>query len=174
MSLALVETGHCKVDLRPSPIEPSWILEGNPEARSHVLSTSADGTAKTLIWSCTEGKFNWYYDADETIVILEGSIVLESEGMPPKRYGVGDVIFFRDGAHAKWHVERYVKKVAFLRQPNPFWLGLAVRAVNKLKSKVLRPVERRSARLVDSGQRPSGKGVLAPRLAPPEGEKFPS
>ena len=35
-----------------------------------------------------------YYDLDETIMILEGSIVLESEGMPPKRYGVGDVIFY--------------------------------------------------------------------------------
>ncbi len=107
-SLALIETGHCNVDLKPSPIEPSWILEGTPEARSHRLSTSACGTATTLIWSCTEGTFNWYYDVDETIMILEGSVLLESDGMPPKRYGVGDVIFFRDGAHAKWHVEGYV------------------------------------------------------------------
>ena len=133
MPFALIETGHCNVDLKPSPIEPSWILEGNPEARSQVLSTSADGAATTLIWSCTEGKFNWYYDADETIVILEGSIVLESEGMPPKRYGVGDVVLFRDGAHAKWHVEGHVKKVAFFRQTNPLGLGFAVRALNKLK-----------------------------------------
>jgi uncharacterized cupin superfamily protein len=133
MPFALIETGHCNVDLKPSPIEPSWILEGNPEARSQVLSTSADGAATTLIWSCTEGKFNWYYDADETIVILEGSIVLESEGMPPKRYGVGDVVLFRNGAHAKWHVEGHVKKVAFFRQTNPLGLGFAVRALNKLK-----------------------------------------
>ena len=174
MLLALIETGHCNVDLKPSPIEPSWILEGNPEARSHPLSTSGCGTAKTMIWSCTEGKFNWYYDLDETIVILEGSIVLESEGMPPKRYGVGDVIFFRDGAHAKWHVERYVKKVAFLRQPNPFWLGLAVRAVNKLKSKVLRPVERRSARLVSPANDLQEKASWYLGSPPPEEEKFSS
>src|SRR5690349_3705275 len=90
----------CKVDLKPSPIEPSWITEGSPEARSHRFSVSADGAVTTLIWSCTEGKFNWHYDVDETIMILEGSILLESEGMPPKRYGAGDVIFFRDGAHA--------------------------------------------------------------------------
>ena len=133
MPLALIETSHCNVDLKPSPIEPSWILEGNPEARSCRLSVSTDSAARTLIWSCTEGKFNWYYDVDETIVILEGSIVLESEGMPPKRYGVGDVIFFRNGAHAKWHVEGHVKKVAFFRQTNPLGLGLAVRALNKLK-----------------------------------------
>ena len=147
MPFALFETGHCNVDLKSSPIEPSWIIEGNPEARSHWLPTSADGAAATAIWSCTEGKFNWYYDVDETIVILEGSIVLESEGMRPKRYGVGDVIFFRNGAHAKWHVEGYVKKVAFLHRPNPFVLGLAVCAVNKLKHMF----ERRSAPVLGAG-----------------------
>ena len=133
MKLPLIETGHCDVDLKPSPIEPSWIIEGNPQARSHRLSASADGAATTLIWSCTEGKFNWYYDVDETIMILEGSIVLESEGMSPRRYGIGDVIFFRQGAQAKWHVDNYVKKIAFCRQTNPIELGLVIRAVNKLK-----------------------------------------
>jgi uncharacterized cupin superfamily protein len=132
--LALVEAGRCDVDLTPSPVEPSWIIEGKPEARSRVLSTSACGTAKTVVWSCTEGKFNWYYDLDETVVIIEGSIVLESDGMPPKRFGVGDVIVFRHGAHVKWHVEGYVKKVAFLRLSNPLPLGFAIRAVNKLRS----------------------------------------
>ena len=133
MLLPLIVSSHCDVDLKPSPIEPSRIIEGHPEARSHRLSASADGTATTLIWSCTEGKFYWYYDSDETIMILEGSILLESEGMPLKRFGVGDVIFFSGGAQAKWHVEGYVKKVAFLRQTNPAGFGLAIRAVNKLK-----------------------------------------
>ncbi|MBR1280056.1 DUF861 domain-containing protein [Bradyrhizobium sp. AUGA SZCCT0283] len=145
MSLALIETGHCNMDLKPSPIEPSWILEGNPEARSRELSTSACGTTRTLIWSCTEGKFNWYYDVDETIMILEGSIVLESEGMPPRRYGVGDVILFRHGAHVKWHVEHHVKKIAFFRQTIPFGLGYVVRAINKLKRMFFVPGGRRSA-----------------------------
>ena len=137
MPLPLIETGDCDVDLSPSPIEPSWIIEGNPEARSHQLSASADKAAATLIWSCTEGKFHWYYDRDETIMIFEGSIVLESEGMPPQRYGAGDVIFFRHGAHARWHVEGYVKKVAFCRQTNPIGLGLAARVVNKLRRTAL-------------------------------------
>jgi uncharacterized cupin superfamily protein len=133
MPLPLIQTGHCNADLRPSPIEPSWIIEGNPKARSHLLSVSVDGAATTLIWSCTEGKFNWYYDCDETILILEGSIVLESAGMAPKRYGVGDIIVFRGGAHAKWHVEGYVKKIAFCRPTTPTGLGFAIRAVNKLR-----------------------------------------
>ncbi|MDE2375873.1 cupin domain-containing protein [Bradyrhizobium sp.] len=151
MSRALIETGSTSVDLKPAPIEPSWIIEGNPEARSCALSTSDDGTATTLIWHCTEGKFNWYYDFDETIMILEGSIVLESDGMPPKRYGVGDVIFFRDGAHAKWHVEGHVKKIAFCRKTNPVLIGFMVRVLNKLKRMFLAPGERRSASLVGAG-----------------------
>ena len=138
MPLDLIETGHDKMDLDPSPIEPSWIIEGKPEARSRVLSASGCNTAKTVLWSCTEGKFNWYYDLDETIVILEGSIVLESDGTPPKRYGAGDVIYFRAGAHAKWHVEGFVKKIAFLRLNNPFPIGIAIRAINKLKSLIAR------------------------------------
>jgi len=149
--MPLIETGHSSVELKPAPIEPSWIIEGNPEARSHSLSTSADGTATTLIWSCTEGKFNWYYDFDETIMILEGSIVLESEGMPPKRYGVGDVIFFRDGAHAKWHVEGHVKKIAFCRKTTPAVIGFMIRVVNKLKRMFLSPGERRPASLMGAG-----------------------
>jgi uncharacterized cupin superfamily protein len=136
--LPLIEYGHSDVDLKPSPIEPSWILEGKPEARSCLLSTSADKAAETYIWSCTEGKFHWYYDVDETIVILAGSILLEWEGMPVKRYGVGDVIFFRNGAHAKWHVEGYVKKVAFCRQTNLVGFGFAIRVVNKLKRMYLK------------------------------------
>ena len=148
MSRAMIETGKCDVDLELRPIEPSWVIEGNPVSHSKILSTSADGTTSTIIWSCTEGKFNWYYDFDETIMILEGSIVLESEGMPPKRYGVGDVVFFHDGAHAKWHVEGHVKKIAFCRKANPVLIGFMVRVINKLKRMLLSGGERRPASLM--------------------------
>ena len=148
--LALTEAGHCKVDdLKPSPIETSWVIEGNPEARSRLLSMSACKTSWTLIWSCTQGKFNWYYDFDETIVILEGSIVVESGGVPPKRYGAGEVILFGAGTHAKWHVEKYVKKVAFCRLINPFPLGFSIRVAHKLKSLITRTP--RSSRLRTAG-----------------------
>jgi hypothetical protein len=37
----LTEAAHCEMDdLKPAPIEPSWIIEGNPEARSRLLSTT--------------------------------------------------------------------------------------------------------------------------------------
>jgi len=119
--------------LGPSPIEPSWIIEGDPVAELALLSRSADGQAWTVIWQCSEGKFHWYYDFDETILILEGSIVIESDGKPPNRYVAGDVIFFKNGAHAKWHVESKVRKLAFCRKTQPILLSLALRASSKIK-----------------------------------------
>jgi hypothetical protein len=138
MSRALIETGNLAVTLTPRPIEPSWIIEGKPEAQWCVLSKSADGLASTMIWECSEGKFNWYYDFDETVLILEGSIVLESDTTPPTRYGPGDTIFFRDGARARWHVEGRVRKLAFCRKTQPLWLGFGLRVFLKIK-KVLTP-----------------------------------
>ncbi|MGJ5199654.1 MULTISPECIES: cupin domain-containing protein [unclassified Bradyrhizobium] len=147
MSPSLIETANLAVDLAPAPIEPSWIIEGNPTATSCTIARSSDGLGSTIVWHCTEGKFNWYYDFDETILILEGAITLESEGMPAKRYGPGDVIFFRDGAHAKWHVEGHVKKLAFCLKTQPYVLGLAVRVINKLKRMFLTPEGRRGTSL---------------------------
>jgi len=148
MSRALIEIAKTTVDLTPRPIEPSWIIEGKPDATSCVLSQSADGLASTMVWHCTAGKFNWYYDFDETILILDGGIVLESDGMPPTRYGPGDVIFFKDGAHARWHIESHVKKLAFCRKTQPVWLGFALRVVLKLKKMFLPAGERRPASLM--------------------------
>lgn len=130
MSRALVEIAKLTVDLTPRPIAPSWIIEGKPEACCCVLSKSADGLASTMVWHCTEGRFNLYYDFDGTILILEGSIVLEYGGVKPVRYGPGDVIFFKDGAR---HVEGHVKKLALCRKTQPVWLGFALRLVGKLK-----------------------------------------
>jgi uncharacterized protein len=151
MSRALIETGKTAVvTLAPLPIQSSWIIEGKPDARGSVLSASTDGLACTMIWECSEGKFNWYYDFDETILILEGSIVLESDTMPPTRYGPGDTVFFRNGAHARWHVEGRVRKLAFCRKTHPVWLGFALRVLRKI-GKILMPAdERQPASLMGS------------------------
>jgi uncharacterized cupin superfamily protein len=130
--MALIETSNLVVNLEPRPIEPSWIIEGSPVAQSCVLSKSADGLATTIVWECSEGRFNWYYDFDETILILEGSIVLENDTMRPTRYGKGDVIF-RNGAHARWYVEGRVRKLAFCRTTQPMLLAFVARAFNKIK-----------------------------------------
>jgi uncharacterized protein len=103
-----------------------------------------------MVWECSEGKFNWYYDFDETILILEGAVVLESDTMGPTRYGPGDVIFFKDGAHAKWHVEGRVKKLAFCRKTQPALLGFALRVFSRIKRTLLPSGKRQPASLMGS------------------------
>src|SRR3981081_2893052 len=151
MSRSLIETAKLVVNLAPGPIEPSWIIEGNPVAQCCVLSQSADALASTMVWQCSEGKFNWYYDFDETILILEGSIVLENAAMSATRDGPGDVIFFKDGAHARWHVEGHVKKLAFCRKTQPALLGLALRVFSKIKRTLMPSGKRQPASLMGSG-----------------------
>jgi uncharacterized cupin superfamily protein len=151
MSRALIETGNVAVNLTPRPIEPSWIIEGNPLSQSCVLSQSADGLASTIVWQCSAGKFNWYYDFDETILILEGAIVLENDTMPPTRYGPGDVIFFKDGAHAKWHIEDHVRKLAFCRKTHPVLLAFAFRVLSKIMRTLMPSGKRQPASLLGSG-----------------------
>jgi uncharacterized protein len=148
MSRSLIEIARLAVDLTPRPIESSWIIAGKPEASSCILSQSTDGLATTMVWHCTEGTFNWFYDFDETVLILDGSIVLESDGMPPMRYVAGDVIFFKDGAHAKWHVEGHVKKLAFCRKTSPVWFGFALRVFLKLRKMFLPAGQRQPASLM--------------------------
>ena len=150
MSRSLIEIARLTVDLTPRPIESSWIIEGKPEASWCILSQSTDGLATTMVWHCTGGKFDWFYDFDETVLILDGSIVLESDGMPPQRYVAGDVIFFKDGAHARWHIEDRVRKLAFCRKTQPVWLGFALRVFLKLKKIFLPSGERQPASLMGS------------------------
>ncbi len=151
ISSGLIEIANTASNLTPSPIEPSWIIEGNPVAQSSLLSKSADGQAWTVVWQCSEGKFNWYYDLDETVLILEGSILLETDGMRPTRYSAGDVIFFKKGAHATWHVEGYVRKLAFCRRTTPVLLGLVLRVLSKIKRSLMPARKTRADSLMSSG-----------------------
>lgn len=133
MPLPSIVHSNVSVELRPAPINPDWILEGNPTARNSELSRSRDGTATTLIWDCTPGKFEWHYNTDETIHILQGSIVLDDGNGPPRRLGTGDVVFFPAGAVVKWHVEQHVRKLAFFRRTLPAPIAFVMRSIRKVR-----------------------------------------
>ena len=120
-------------DLSPAPIDPSWILEGNPLARIKFMSGSSDGTANTYIWDCTAGRFNWHYFFDETACVLEGSVVVRDEQGVSHTVQAGETMFFPAGSSAEWTVKAYVRKVAVLRHPMPTQIVLVTRMLNKLK-----------------------------------------
>lgn len=121
--------------LQSAPIEPSWVISGNPVARCAELSRSRDKTAATLLWDCTAGEFNWTYGDDETVHILEGEAIVD-DGSGPRTMKPGDVMHFSAGTRWRWRVPAYVKKVAFLRATPPILLLIALKGWRKLTSLV--------------------------------------
>lgn len=123
--------------LQSAPITPDWITAGAPQARNRMLSVASDGSAWSMLWSCTPGGFRWRYSFDETIHFLEGRVTITEPGGQPRTFGPGDMIFFPAGAVADWRVEETVKKLAFCHVPAPRLLHLPL--------KIARRFSRRSA-----------------------------
>jgi uncharacterized cupin superfamily protein len=123
------------MQLQPNPIEPSWILNGAPQARLAEHSRSADEACVTAVWDCTAGEFRWFFGWDETVMIMEGDVHVTSEDGHARLLQVGDLAYFKGGTWATWRVDNYVKKVAFVRRPMPAAVTMAYRLRNFLRSK---------------------------------------
>ena len=135
----MITSSSAEVPLKSAPIQPEWIIEGQPKARNAILSQSSDRSAVTLVWDCTAGRFNWYYDVDETVHITKGEVVVSTDGKEFARLQRGDVAFFPAGTHAVWHVETYVRKVAFCRKPLPTVVGIPMRIFWKVRGMMRSP-----------------------------------
>jgi uncharacterized cupin superfamily protein len=105
------------IALSSAPINPDWILGGAPVARAQQIYRSKDGAADTFIWECTAGRFNWFYVIDETVYVIEGSVVVRDEEGIYNHLQAGSTIFFPAGSKAEWLVDKYVRKIAFCRVP---------------------------------------------------------
>lgn len=109
------------IAMLPSPIDPSWVTEGDPRARVASLSRHTDGTAWTDLWDCTAGSFEWRYDVDETIHVVDGAAELTDDSGRTWSLRAGDVVSFRAGSRVRWVIPEYVRKIAFCqhRVPRP-------------------------------------------------------
>ncbi len=104
------------------PLEPSQILDGEPEASGRLLWKSRDGTLAAGIWRCTPGSFTWDH-VDETLVVIEGSATVEREdggGTIELRPGI--VVFFPEGLRTRWRVHETVRKGFHLHSAQPLQL----------------------------------------------------
>jgi uncharacterized cupin superfamily protein len=114
----LIQTGSVhQQDLQPAPINPDWILEGNPIARATTLAIATDKTLSCAVWECCAGSFKWVFGLDEIVQILEGEVVIEEQNAGRKVHTLraGDTALFQDGMTTLWTVPRYVKKFAIHR-----------------------------------------------------------
>jgi uncharacterized cupin superfamily protein len=131
-----VTVGTSPANFVANPINSAWILDGDPVARTELLSSSADGTASTYFWDCTAGRFNWFYSFDETFHILEGTVTLKYPSGALRRISAGDTVFFPAGSNAEWTVDNYVRKLAFCRTPVPRYLTAVRQMARRLKRAV--------------------------------------
>ena len=129
---SVIEGFMDKHELSAAPIPDDWILEGNPTARNKCVATSTDGTASTYIWECTAGRFNWFYGIDETVYLLQGSIVV-TDGVETHKLSAGDTFFFASGTKYEWTVDTYVRKVAFMHMPRSRKLRMLVKILNAVR-----------------------------------------
>ena len=77
-----------------------------------VKKPSKEEVAKMMsnpIWTCGVSEFDWYYDSEETCLIVEGEVVV-SYGSKSVSFAEGDYVVFSKGLSCVWQVKRAVKK----------------------------------------------------------------
>jgi uncharacterized protein len=126
-------------DLQPDPIPRDWILEGQPTARRKLLVGSSDNLASAHMWDCTGGRFNWYYQSDEVIYVVEGSVLVEDDTGVRRQLAAGDTFLFPAGSRFHWTVPRYIRKIAFLHSP----LSRKMRLIKGLYNFLIWPFRRK-------------------------------
>jgi uncharacterized cupin superfamily protein len=104
------------ITMKDDPIEPSWVLEGQPRARSGCHSTNTDGWAATHVWECSGGRFRWHFGVEETVLILDGEVrVTDAQGRV-QWLVPGMVAYFPVGSWWEWHIPQHVRKLSFNRR----------------------------------------------------------
>jgi uncharacterized cupin superfamily protein len=105
-------------------VDPSWVLEGNPNFRATEFFKSSDGKTSSGIFECDAGKFEWHYQLDEAVYVLEGSVNIDYQG---KQFTLkaGESAFFRAGTTAVWQVPQHIKKTWTLYDAGKPARGLA-------------------------------------------------
>jgi uncharacterized cupin superfamily protein len=126
VSSRVLQVSRGEVELVDHPINPAWVLDGDPRARISSWGESPDGTTSHWTWDCTAGRFRWYYEVDETIVVIEGSVSIQVDDEPPVALQSGDAAYFQAGHWVTWDVESYVRKQAVVRVPVPRAMRYAV------------------------------------------------
>jgi uncharacterized cupin superfamily protein len=121
-----------QIAYKPAPIRPEWILADNPVAENQVVAVSGDRSVMSIFWRCSAGSFEWIYDDEETIYILDGGMRLTFPNGEVRDVAKGDVVYFPAGTSAIWEIESHVEKVAVFRRPTPKLFDLPIRIANKL------------------------------------------
>jgi hypothetical protein len=139
-------------DLTDSPIDPSWIVDGEPRARSRRWHTSGDSAVEFYIWDCSAGTFDWTFVVEEAVHIVAGEVRI---GDPETGTWLraGDSAVFAAGTTYRWHVPDYVRKHATLRTPLPTLLIRVGRVATRVGRRLVSTIPGRGQFVGVSGPR---------------------
>lgn len=104
------------------PIQPEWILQGNPGGKGQLMMQSHDRKQTAGIWECDAGKFEYHYHWHETLRILEGEATMEDDDGVAHLLRPGDYAHFPMGVKSIWTVPERLKLLFFIVTPEPFEL----------------------------------------------------
>ncbi len=92
------------------------ILEGTPDARGLFTAESQDGGATAGFWACDVGRYEFVFDYDEFIYLIEGEMTVH-QGDRAFAMRAGDTAHFPQGVTVVWEVTRRVTKYFVARAP---------------------------------------------------------
>ena len=61
------------------------------------------------VWACGVSEFDWYYDSEETCLIIEGEVTVKYNEKSVS-FAAGDYVIFPKGLSCVWQVKKPVKK----------------------------------------------------------------
>jgi len=68
------------------------------------------GVENWPIWEKEVSTFDWYYDTNETVYVIEGEVEVELDDGTKVSFGAGDLVTFSEGVKCTWHVKKPIRK----------------------------------------------------------------
>ena len=85
------------------------ILDGDPNASCLFTAQSAGRRATAGFWSCDVGRYEFYFDYDEFIYLIEGEVIVTQQGRSHTMRR-GDTAHFPTGVTTIWEVTEKMTK----------------------------------------------------------------
>lgn len=101
-------------------VDPELLLSGEPNDRGVTMFTSDDGTVESGLWACDTYKERLpSYPVDELYVIIEGTLVVASDGQTPETFKAGDALVIRAGTSCVLDFQGPFRKFWMTYRPAP-------------------------------------------------------
>ena len=90
---------------------PGILIAGHGKQRGHEYFNKDSDALTAGVWDCTPCTLKPEpYSVDEFMVVLEGSIVLNSPSGESERYSAGEAFVIPRGLPCEWHQDEYCRK----------------------------------------------------------------